>query len=158
MRIRDWSSVVCSSDLLTLTATIAEPIESKQTVTSLIDDAIPDVSDLVDTLANRVGGRRIYRAAPVASDVPERSVCRVPAMSPETGAPWSGDWPRPPRLPDRPALIHTVSLLPDPPPVSFTSPGDRRPVKCTDTPTRPFGPWRKRDDKRLAVSDNFLYG
>src|SRR3546814_2840976 len=110
MRISDWSSDVCSSDLrvdnitqavrvgtalpvrdvkrltrllcdkietiepgfgieiLTLTATIAEPIDSKQTVTSLIDDAIPDVSDLVDTLANRVGGRRIYRAAPVARD------------------------------------------------------------------------------------------
>src|SRR3546814_17337478 len=81
MRIRDWSSVVCSSDLLTLTATIAEPIESKQTVTSLIDDAIPDVSDLVDTLANRLGGRRAYSAAPVASDVPELSVCRVPALS-----------------------------------------------------------------------------
>src|SRR3546814_5271829 len=96
MRISDWISDVCSSDLvrvgtalpvrdvkrltrllcdkietiepgsgieiLTLTATIAEPIDSKQTVTSLIDDAIPDVSNLVDTLANRVGGRRIYRA------------------------------------------------------------------------------------------------
>src|SRR3546814_16097255 len=128
MRIRDWSSVVCSSDLLTLTATIAEPIESKQTVTSLIDDAIPDVSDLVDTLANRVGGRRIYRAAPVASDVPERSVCRVPAMSPETGATWSGDWPRPPRLPDPPELIATVDLLPAQPPWSFPLRGARRRV------------------------------
>src|SRR3546814_11516230 len=139
MRIRDWSSVVCSSDLLTLTATIAEPIESKQTVTSLIDDAIPDVSDLVDTLANRVGGRRIYRAAPVASDVPERSVCRVPAMSPETGATWSGDWPRPPRLLDRPALIETVALMPDHPPVSFTWRGVRRRVKRADGPERLFG-------------------
>src|SRR3546814_10552358 len=110
MRISDWSSDVCSSDL---------PIDSKQTVTSLIDDAILDVSDLVDTLANRFGGRRIYRAAPVASDVPERSVCRVPAMSPETGATWSGDWPRPPRLLDRPEMIETVAPLPDPPPVSF---------------------------------------
>src|SRR3546814_9567829 len=104
--------------MLTLTATIAEPIDSKQTVTSLIDDAIPDVSDLVDTLANRVCGRRIYRAAPVASDVPERSVCRVPAMSPDTGATWSGDWSRPPRMLDRPELIETVALLPDHPPVS----------------------------------------
>src|SRR3546814_12448354 len=135
MRISDWISDVCSSDLvrvgtalpvrdvkrltrllcdkietiepgfgieiLTLTATIAEPIDSKQTVTSLIDDAIPDVSDLVDTLANRVGGRRIYRAAPVASDVPERSVCRVPATSPPTGRTWSGNWPRTPNPQER---------------------------------------------------------
>src|SRR3546814_12956564 len=145
MRIRDWSSVVCSSDLLTLTATIAEPIESKQTVTSLIDDAIPDVSDLVDTLANRVGGRRIYRAAPVASDVPERSVCRVPAMSPETGATWSGDWPRPPRLLDRPELIETVALPPYHPPVSFTWPRLRPLVKRADGPATPFGQWWNRD-------------
>src|SRR3546814_4576072 len=116
MRISDWSSDVCSSDLLTLTATIAEPIDSKQTVTSLIDDAIPDVSDLVDTLANRVGGRCIYRDAPVASDVPERSVCRVPATSPETGATWYGDWSRPQRLLDRPEPIETIALLPSNPP------------------------------------------
>src|SRR3546814_1964510 len=69
-------------EILTLTATFAEPIDSKQTVTSLIDDAIPDVSDLVDTLANRVGGRRIYRAAPVASDVPrsEEHTSEIPSL------------------------------------------------------------------------------
>src|SRR3546814_12428645 len=133
MRISDWSSDVCSSDL---------PIDSKQTVTSLIDDAIPDVSDLVDTLANRVGGRRIYRAAPVASDVPERSVCRVPAMSPETGATWSGDWPRPPRLLHRPELIATVALLPDHPPVSFHSLGDRPRDNRTRSQERPVRPTR----------------
>lgn len=142
-------------EILTLTATIAEPIDSKQTVTSLIDDAIPDVSDLVDTLANRVGGRRIYRAAPVASDVPERSVCRVPAMSPETGATWSGDWPRPPRLLDRPELIETVALLPDHPPVSFTWRGVRRRVKRADGPERLFGEWWKRDAELVAVRDYF---
>jgi protein ImuB len=142
-------------EILMLTATIAEPIDSKQTVTSLIDDAVPDVSDLVDTLANRVGGRRIYRAAPVASDVPERSVCRVPAMSPETGATWSGDWPRPPRLLDRPELIETVALLPDHPPVSFTWRGVRRRVKRADGPERLFGEWWKRDAELVAVRDYF---
>lgn len=142
-------------EILTLAATIAEPIDSKQTVTSLIDDAVPDVSDLVDTLANRVGGCRIYRAAPVASDVPERSVCRVPAMSPETGATWSGDWPRPPRLLDRPELIETVALLPDHPPVSFTWRGVRRRVKRADGPERLFGEWWKRDAELVAVRDYF---
>src|SRR3546814_14738303 len=132
MRISDWSSDVCSSDLrvdnitqavrvgtalpvrdvkrltrllcdkietiepgfgieiLTLTATIAEPIDSKQTVTSLIDTAIPDVSDLWDPLANRVGGRRLDPAAPVASDVPERPVDRVPALPHATRATGAG--------------------------------------------------------------------
>jgi protein ImuB len=142
-------------EILTLTATIAEPIDGKQTITSLIDDTVPDVSDLVDTLANRVGGSRIYRAAPVASDVPERSVCRVPAMSPETGATWSGDWPRPPRLLDRPELIEIVALLPDHPPVSFTWRGVRRRVKRADGPERLFGEWWKRDAELVAVRDYF---
>ncbi|WCM27341.1 DNA polymerase Y family protein [Sphingomonas sp. QA11] len=142
-------------EILALTATIAEPLADKQTVTSLIEDAVADVSDLVDTLANRVGEQRIYRVAPVASDVPERSICRVPAMSPETGATWSGDWPRPPRLLDRPELIETVSLLPDHPPVSFTWRGVRRRVKRADGPERLFGEWWKRDAELVAVRDYF---
>ena len=45
-----------------------------------------DVSDLIDILANRVGEQRLYRFAPVASDVPERSVARVAPTAPDTGA------------------------------------------------------------------------
>ena len=48
----------------------------KQTISSLIEEPEPDVSGLIDTLANRVGEQRLYRVAPVASDVPERSVQR----------------------------------------------------------------------------------
>src|SRR3546814_15739441 len=76
-------------------------------------------------------------------------------MSPETGATWSGDWPRPPRLLDRPELIETVALLPDHPPVSFTWRGVRRRVKRADGPERLFGEWWKRDAELVAVRDYF---
>ncbi|MGJ4859545.1 DUF6504 family protein [Labrys sp. La1] len=142
-------------EVMTLGATIAEPLERKQVTSSLIEAVTPDVSDLVDTLANRVGERAIYRAAPVPSDVPERSVCRIAAMAPDTGATWPGHWPRPSRLLVRPEPIDTVALLPDHPPVSFIWRGVRRRVKRADGPERVFGEWWKREAELVAVRDYF---
>ena len=42
-------------ETLSLAATLAEPLAEKQTLTAMVDDGAPDVSDLVDTLVNRVG-------------------------------------------------------------------------------------------------------
>lgn len=142
-------------EVLTLVASIAEPLVRKQTVSALIEEAIPDVSDLIDTLANRVGERAIYRAAPLSSDVPERAVARIPAMAPDTGATWPGHWPRPARLLPRPEPIETVALLPDHPPVTFTWRGIRRRVRRADGPERVFGEWWKRDAELVAVRDYF---
>lgn len=142
-------------EVLTLAATIAEPLERKETHNSLVEASFPDVSDLVDTLANRVGERAVYRLAPVASDVPERSVCRIPAMAAETGASWPGHWPRPSRLLPQPEPVETMALLPDQPPVSFTWRGIRRRVKRADGPERVFGEWWKRDAELVAVRDYF---
>lgn len=142
-------------EAMTLCATIAEPLDARQAVTSLIEEAEPDISDLIDTLANRVGERAIYRAAPVASDVPERSVCRIPALTPDTGAGWPDAWPRPARLFLHPEPVETIALLPDHPPVSFTWRGVRRRVKRADGPERVFGEWWKRDAELAAVRDYF---
>jgi protein ImuB len=142
-------------EVMTLVASVAEPLVQKQAITSLVEEATPDISDLVDTLANRVGERAVYRAAPVSSDIPERSVCRIPAMAPDTGATWPGHWPRPSRLLPRPEPIETVALLPDHPPVSFTWRGIRRRVKRADGPERVFGEWWKRDAELIAVRDYF---
>ena len=60
--------------MMTLAAAVAEPLAAKQAVTDLVEEAEPDVSGLIDLLANRVGEQKLYRIAPVASDVPERSV------------------------------------------------------------------------------------
>lgn len=142
-------------EVLSLTATIAEPFQRRQMASSLIEEIAPDISDLVDTLANRVGERAIYRAAPVASDVPERSVCRIPAMAAETGATWPGHWPRPARLLTHPEPIEAIALLPDNPPVSFTWRGIRRRVKRADGPERVHAEWWKRDAELAAIRDYF---
>jgi protein ImuB len=145
----------CGIEVMTLAATLAEPLAARQTVTALVEEAEPDVSGLVDTLANRVGAQRLYRIVPVASDVPERSLRRLPPMAPETGAAWPGDWPRPSRLLPVPEPIETMALLPDHPPVWFTWRGMRRRVQRADGPERIFGEWWRRDAELTAVRDYF---
>lgn len=142
-------------ELMTLTATLAERFEQRQTISSLAAPPEPDISDLIDVLSNRVGESALYRFAPVSSDVPERSVQRVAAMAPATGEGWPDHWPRPSRLLATPEPVETVALLPDHPPVAFTWRGVRRRVRRADGPERVFGEWWKRDAELAAVRDYF---
>ncbi|HBI20141.1 DNA polymerase Y family protein [Sandaracinobacter neustonicus] len=142
-------------DMLTLAAPIVAPMGPGQTV-SLIDPATPDLSGLVDLLANRVGAHGLYRATPLQSDVPERAVGRLAPLAPACGTDWTGRWPRPSRLLTSPEMIQTVALLPDHPPVAFTWRGVRRRVARADGPERVFGEWWRRDAELEAVRDYFV--
>jgi len=142
-------------ELMVLTAVVAEPFATRQIASILTEDTEADVSDLVDTIGNRIGVDHLYRIAPVASDVPERSVRRIPAMAPDDPGAWPGHWPRPSRLLPNPEPVETVALLPDHPPVSFTWRGIRRRVKHADGPERVFGEWWKRDAELATVRDYF---
>lgn len=142
-------------EVVTLAATVADPIAPRQTASSLIEVPTPDISDLIDLLSNRVGAVNIYRAVPVPSDVPERAVAQIPALTPPVDASWPSDWPRPARLFPRPESIETMALLPDHPPVAFTWRGIRRRVKRADGPERVYGEWWKRDPELVAVRDYF---
>jgi protein ImuB len=142
-------------EIMRLAATLAEPLAPRQMISSLAEEPEADITGLIDTLVNRVGEKRLYRFAPVASDVPERSVMRVHPAAPGTGAAWPDQWPRPSRLLATPEPIETVALLPDHPPVTFTWRGIRRRVKRADGPERVFGEWWKRDPELSAVRDYF---
>ena len=142
-------------ELMVLTAVVAEPFATRQIASILTEDTEADVSDLVDTIGNRIGADHLYRIAPVASDVAERSVRRIPAMAPDDPGAWPGHWPRPSRLLPNPEPVDTVALLPDHPPVSFTWRGIRRRVKRADGPERVFGEWWKRDAELTTVRDYF---
>ncbi|NTJ11714.1 Y-family DNA polymerase [Rhizobium lusitanum] len=142
-------------EILSLTATHAEQLIERQVISSLVEEPQADVSGLIDILGNRIGERRLYRLAPVASDVPERSVTRVAPMTPDNGETWPDHWPRPTRLLPHPERIETMALLPDHPPVSFTWRGIRRRVRRADGPERVFGEWWKRDAELAAVRDYF---
>ncbi len=141
-------------EIMTLTATLAEPLGARQTG-SLLEEPAPDLSGLIDRLVNRVGSQAVYRFAPVPSDVPERCVRRVPPLAEPGGAGWPGHWPRPARLLPRPEPIETMALLPDHPPNWFSWRGIRRRVRRADGPERVFGEWWKRDAELVAVRDYF---
>jgi len=142
-------------EMMRLAATLVEPLAPKQTISALIEEPKADVSGLIDTLANRVGEQRLYRFAPVESDVPERSVQKIAPAAPDISETWSDLWPRPARLLPRPEPIETLALLPDHPPVSFTWRGIRHRVTCADGPERVFGEWWKLDAELSTVRDYF---
>jgi protein ImuB len=114
-----------------------------------------DVSTLVDRLENRLGSRRVWRAAPVESDVPERSVRHVPAVAPPRRTAWPADLPRPVRLLDPPQPVDAMALLPDQPPVAFTWRRVRHRVRRADGPERIAGEWWKRAGEMRSVRDYF---
>ncbi len=138
---------------LVLRASWTEPFMPRQTA-ALEQHAAPDLAPLIDTLSSRIGAHNLYRMAPVESDVPERSLRRIPPLAPPTGKGWPS-WPRPARLLPHPEPIATMALLPDHPPVSFTWRGVRRRVARADGPERIFGEWWKRDAELFAVRDYF---
>ena len=142
-------------EMMLLIASLTEPLCSRQVISSLVEAPEPDISELIDVIANRVGERRLYRFAPVESDVPERSVQRVAPTAPDDGVTWPGDWPRPSRLLARPEPIETIALLPDHPPVSFTWRGVRRRIARADGPERIFGEWWRCEAETHAVRDYF---
>ncbi|WP_224761360.1 hypothetical protein [Brevundimonas aurantiaca] len=142
-------------DRMILVATSAERLDWRPGATALAETATPDVSDLIDVLANRIGARRLYRLQPVESDVPERSMRKVPPLAAPSAQDWAQDWPRPTRLLRRPEPVETLALLPDNPPTHFTWRGIRRRVVRADGPERIFGEWRRRDAELHAVRDYF---
>ncbi|RWY70036.1 Y-family DNA polymerase [Rhizobium sp. WSM1325] len=139
---------------MTLVAVMAEPLEDAQKASSLVEDEVIDVTPLIDIFGNR--GARVYRVAPVASDVPERSVRRVGAASAPVEATWVTHWKRPVRLLARPEQVDVMALMPDHPPVWVMWRGKRRKVKAADGPERIFGEWWERNSEMAAVRDYFV--
>ncbi len=143
-------------EAMTLAAPLAERLGAIQTVSSLDSSAkVIDVSGLVDVLTNRLGSAKVYRLAPVDSDIPERSVRRVAPTAPVTGRTWPADWPRPPRLLSPPERVDATAMLPDQPPAAFTWRGQRRRVRAADGPERVFGEWWVREAETHAVRDYY---
>lgn len=137
-------------EAMRLVAPLAEPLRWVQRGAH----ETPDVSALVDRLSNRLGAEQVYRVEPVESDVPERSVRRVPALAAPRGSTWP-DGARPIRLLTPPRPVEAMALLPDHPPVAFTWQRRRHRIRRADGPERVYGEWWRRDAESHAVRDYF---
>ena len=162
-------------DVMTLHLRRADPLGQEPVTERLDEEAAPDLAPLVDTLATRIGMRRLWRSRPVESDVPERSVARAPVLDPPVrpGAQikpndvrrldrkgempvWHPEWPRPARLLNRPERVDDViALLPDQPPRRFTWRGQTHQVVRADGPERIHGEWWRRMAETHSVRDYF---
>jgi protein ImuB len=126
-----------------LTASWVEALTERQTVGAHVADAGAevDVAQLVDTLCVRLGNERVFRLAPVESDIPERSVRRIAATARSDGAIWPQDLPRPARLLSPPEPVNAVAEIPDSPPRFFIWRKVRHRVARADGPERILGDW-----------------
>jgi protein ImuB len=140
-----------------LCAPQAAPLGARQAISDLAADAAEvDLSALVDTLANRLGPARIFRASLAESDLPERAVRRAPPLvRAGINAAWPEILPRPPRLLSPPSRVQAVALLPDHAPVQFTWRRKPHRIRCADGPERVFGEWWLEDSEIFAVRDYF---
>src|SRR5690606_3010103 len=119
----------------------------------------PDLSALVDALANRFGRRSLYRTRPQASAMPEREVRLIAPLAPESGAVWNEDLPRPSRLLEPPERVDVTALLPDHPPRLFVWRGKPHRITRADGPERLYGEWWREQgteaDTPYLVRDYF---
>jgi protein ImuB len=143
-------------DAMSLSAPLTARLDAKQRLCELCAAThAPDLAELIDILMNRLGAERVFRAAPVQSDVPERSVCAIPALAPAGGENWPARWPRPARLFTPPRPIEAMALLPDHAPAAFTWRRKSHRVRRADGPERIFGEWWKDAAESWAVRDYF---
>ena len=162
-------------DALALLVHRADPLGVESLAPRLADESATDLAPLVDALANRIGPGRLWRAAPVESDVPERSWTRTPPLEPPPNRalklraddvrrldartpdhPWHPRWPRPVWLLGRPERIdHVLAEMPDQPPRRFTWRGATHRVVRAEGPERVAGEWWRRSAERQAVRDYF---
>jgi len=142
-------------DAVHLAVPLVETLSFVQPGVGLIEGeaAEVDVSILVDRLVSRLGVRRVYRALPVESDVPERSVRRTGPLNPRSDAAWPRGLPRPARLLKPPQPVDALAVLPDQPPAQFI--WRRRPhrIRRADGPERIAGEWWSSDRERPATRD-----
>ncbi len=142
-------------EAMALTASLTAPLDARQSLSELCADRTPDLAALIDTLLNRLGEDSVFRAAPVESDVPERSVRVVPPLARQDGQSWPDRLPRPIRLFTPPRRIEAMALLPDHAPAAFTWRKRSHRVRRADGPERVFGEWWKDDKEIWAVRDYF---
>lgn len=131
-------------EAVVLEAATVAPLGTPQGKLLAAPDHGAQLATVVDTLANRIGQGRIWRAAPRESHVPERAVRAAPPL---TAAPsWVADpsAPRPIRLLQRPERIEATAPVPDDPPILFRWRGALHRIRAASGPERIGAEWWKR--------------
>ena len=106
-------------DLVTLGATVAEPLEARQPGLDGARDDAEDLARLLDRVGSRFGPRALLRPAFRESHVPERVEAWVSALGPTPPLPPVPRAPRPLRLFDPAEEVRVLYAVPEGPPAQF---------------------------------------
>lgn len=141
-------------EVATLLAHDVEPLSARQARLDAAQNAAltEGLAPLVDRLVNRMGDAAVWRAEPVESHVPERSVRRGKPLDAAPPA-WDRETPRPLRLFRRPEPVESVMAgYPDDPPTHFRWRGRLHHVRRAEGPERIGAEWWKDaiDDVRVG--------
>jgi protein ImuB len=144
-------------ELAALTASWVEALTERQTVGRHVepDGSDADLGSLIDTLGVRLGPERVYRLAPVESELPERSLRKLPALHPAAGDDWPRHLQRPARILAPPERVTAVAEMPDHPPRLFVWRKRRHRVRRADGPERILGEWWKSESEVELTRDYF---
>ncbi len=145
-------------DEAVIIATRVEPLSERQLQAQGLDGADEDEADLdelMDRLTARLGKERVFRIAPVESDIPERSVTRIPPQASAAGATWPKGLPRPSILLDPPEPMLAWAVAPDNPPHVIEWRKTRHKVRRADGPERVHGEWWVSADEVSLTRDYY---
>ncbi len=133
-------------EAISLEATATEPLLPAQ---RSMEPEAPDYTQPLNTLLNRLGPQRLWRAAPHASYIPEYAARRIPLRQPPAAWP-KPPYPRPLRLLPRPDEIAAIAPVPDDPPVFFSWQGKAHKITRATGPERIARDWwcHKHDNTR----------
>ena len=131
---------------LLLAASVAAPLAARQQ--DMEDgEGAESLSEMLDSLGNRMGFGRIQGFAPAGSHLPERSMRRLSVEAAAANPPewqeggWGPDQRRPPILLARPESVAVTAPLPDAPPLLFRWRQTLHRVRRAEGPERLEGEW-----------------
>ncbi|NCD71228.1 Y-family DNA polymerase [Mucilaginibacter agri] len=101
----------------------------------------PNVIELLDRIANKVGPTAIRRYLPDEHYWPERSIKQVSSLQQKPAIAWRVDRPRPIQLLPRPEPVEVAAPIPDYPPMLFIYQGKKHIIKKADGPERIEREW-----------------
>jgi protein ImuB len=140
-----------------MVATRVEPLSEQQMQARALqgEDEERELDALVDRLTARLGRDRVFRVVPVESDIPERSLARVPPLTPPQGLSWPKGLARPGILIDPPEPVTALAVAPDHAPSVFEWRKVRHRVRRADGPERVHGEWWASSAEASAVRDYY---
>jgi len=106
-------------DMVRLAASSVEQLDAVQTGAFSTESGLEDIDRLNDRLASRLGPKAVLKSQLIASRLPERAECFVPAQASQYMALAIPDLKRPLRLLPRPERIQIMAEVPDGLPASM---------------------------------------